>query len=636
MGGTFQSDGSSPGGARLRPQRAPVAPRVRLLDEGDGGALPIEDRVRALLRRGVRGLVTLSGPPGSGKSTALAHLAAVVAPGDPLAIRDEVNGLLDWAEVDRQAASKLVLVASRPSEHSTCVARLEMAPWGDDDLIEYLIARHRPHCQAVMRKVKSSTGNVSLDGSPELWRMVLDALAADATIPDVPAALRRCLGPLLSDPKMTAGALCLAALRDPDLGNARKLLDRFDPRVKRLVQQRGVQVALASELIVRDLCDGVGWSDLEGRLPQDLVRETARLAAHWPAAVDRLAALVGSNKRRAHAMAASVLLAARPEWRPGNANVPTLSGAYVTGAHWAGVDLHGSDLVGTRLEHADLTRADLHDARAASAVLSRATLRGASLAGVKAPNSNLAGADLVTANVEHADLSGANLHGADLRRARMEGANLAGADLSSAVLTDAQLRYAVLGGANLAGADLIGADLSGAVLGDVDLTDVNLAATRFRGADLRGCHLEGISLPRGDFRSAKLRGCYLTGTQLPGADFQDADLRNTGLADVEWAGADLRGADLRGATFHMGSTRSGLVGSAVPCEGSKTGFYTDDFHDRDFKQPEDIRKANLCGADLRGAKVKGVDFYLVDLRGARYTDKQARHFRRCGAILDEG
>jgi hypothetical protein len=29
-----------------------------------------------------------------------------------------------------------------------------------------------------------------------------------------------------------------------------------------------------------------------------------------------------------------------------------------------------------------------------------------------------------------------------------------------------------------------------------------------------------------------------------------------------------------------------------------------------------------------------VDFYLVDLRGARCTPKQERHLRRTGAILD--
>jgi uncharacterized protein YjbI with pentapeptide repeats len=83
----------------------------------------------------------------------------------------------------------------------------------------------------------------------------------------------------------------------------------------------------------------------------------------------------------------------------------------------------------------------------------------------------------------------------------------------------------------------------------------------------------------------------------------------------------------------MGSSRSGLVGSPIACEGSRTGFYTDDFNDQDFKSAEEIRKANLCGADLRGAKIDGVDFYLVDLRGAKYTADQADHFARCGAIL---
>jgi hypothetical protein len=29
-----------------------------------------------------------------------------------------------------------------------------------------------------------------------------------------------------------------------------------------------------------------------------------------------------------------------------------------------------------------------------------------------------------------------------------------------------------------------------------------------------------------------------------------------------------------------------------------------------------------------------VDFYLVDLRDAHYTDDQAKHLRRCRAILD--
>jgi uncharacterized protein YjbI with pentapeptide repeats len=121
---------------------------------------------------------------------------------------------------------------------------------------------------------------------------------------------------------------------------------------------------------------------------------------------------------------------------------------------------------------------------------------------------------------------------------------------------------------------------------------------------------------------------------MPEADFSCADLRDTGLADIEWEGANLREADLRGASFHLGSSRSGRVYSPIACEGSRTGFYTDDYDEQTFKSPEDIRKANLCRADLRGACLDNVDFYLVDLRGAFYEAQYEDHLRRCGAILE--
>ena len=49
--------------------------------------------------------------------------------------------------------------------------------------------------------------------------------------------------------------------------------------------------------------------------------------------------------------------------------------------------------------------------------------------------------------------------------------------------------------------------------------------------------------------------------------------------------------------------------------------------------PESMRKANLCGADLRGAMIDDVDFYLVDLRYAKYDADQAEYLRHSGAIL---
>ena len=94
-----------------------------------------------------------------------------------------------------------------------------------------------------------------------------------------------------------------------------------------------------------------------------------------------------------------------------------------------------------------------------------------------------------------------------------------------------------------------------------------------------------------------------------------------GLAEIDWPGADLHDADLHGASFHLGSSRSGLVDSPIACEGSRTGFYTDDYDDQDIKSPEEIRKANLRGADLRGPISKVLTFTssISAMRNTRVT-----------------
>ena len=107
------------------------------------------------------------------------------------------------------------------------------------------------------------------------------------------------------------------------------------------------------------------------------------------------------------------------------------------------------------------------------------------------------------------------------------------------------------------------------------------------------------------------------------------------MAEIRWEYCDLREADLRGCTFHMGSTRSGIVNSPYPSHGTRTGFYTDDYNDQHFQAPELIRKACLYGCDLRGANIHGVDFYLVDLRAAKFDDSQREQLISTGAILDD-
>src|SRR3954462_13157330 len=95
----------------LTPRRAVVTPRVRPFD-GAGDVLPIEDRVAALLRREKHGVVNLSGPAGSGKTSALAHLLAVLPSDASVRIFDDVTGADGWAEVTRAIGTSLALVTT--------------------------------------------------------------------------------------------------------------------------------------------------------------------------------------------------------------------------------------------------------------------------------------------------------------------------------------------------------------------------------------------------------------------------------------------------------------------------------------------------------------------------------------------
>jgi uncharacterized protein YjbI with pentapeptide repeats len=219
----------------------------------------------------------------------------------------------------------------------------------------------------------------------------------------------------------------------------------------------------------------------------------------------------------------------------------------------------------------------------------------------------------------------------------LNNAQVTDADLSNTYFSSREpdLSRRLLEIATVVGARFERVKLIDACLAGVRLRDASWSEVDFSKSNLDGCDLEELQIVGAVFRGASLLGALLTGTVLPGADFREAELATAGLADVEWEGADLRGANLRGASFHLGSSRSGLVGSPIACEGSRTGFYTDDFTEQTFKAPEEIRKANLCGADLRGARIEDTDFYLVDLRGAKYDLSQAEHFRHCGAILEQ-
>jgi uncharacterized protein YjbI with pentapeptide repeats/energy-coupling factor transporter ATP-binding protein EcfA2 len=607
--------------AQQADQRAIVRPRVISPDTHE--AVLLEDEIGSLIQKGARGFVQIVGGPGSGKSTALKHLAAILPPW----MRERLQ-LLDDLDPGADNEGDRVVISTAPQvSQPKLLAKYALARWGQDDLIEYLLAAHRERCASVMARLKHSDNNSFLRGVPELWAIVLDLMASDESIADVRSALRRELETRLSDRQVREQIepLCLTALgliskrgkpATPDLRLYHSAHLTFDPELFRLVRHQPVMVLLAADWLARLADAGRVHRVLLQQLSRELIHECALRLSGNPRALQHLREWIGERRLRAvHPVVASLLHAVMPDWRPEPVSCLLLEGAYLDGVKWSGVNLELSDIRSADLGEAELCGANLEQADARSACFRRADLRGASLASIRAVR--------------------ADLSGADLRWTKAKQAIFEHAKLTAAVLIDAELPKADLRNADINQADFSGANLEDACLTGLDLRIARFEQARFGGADLRFCNFEEMRLTAPDFHDANLQSALLTASSMPEANFLGADLRNAGLAEVDWPGANLHDADLRGANFHLGSSRNGLVGSPIACEGSRTGFYTDDYDDQNVKPAEEIRKANLRGADLRGADIQDVDFYLVDLRNAQYTADQAKHLRNCRAILED-
>jgi uncharacterized protein YjbI with pentapeptide repeats len=612
---------------KLSAKRANVRPRVLSLETGE--AIRLEDEIGRLIQEGRHEQIGLIGGPGSGKTTALQHLAFVLPPWALVRVLlvDDPGECADIVALGDEN-DQFVISAGNQLPADPRRLNYHLTSWNQDDLIEYLLAVHRDCCASVMSRLKAAGDGNFIQGIPELWTVALEQMARDESVDSIHTALTRVLEAWFAeypDLRRITEDFCLVAISK----NSNLVLDitlsqlssemsqraRRVPELLRLTRHRPVGLLLAARKITSIVESGRPSTEVSYQLPYDLIKEAARLIAGNTLALEHLSAWINRRDRKAvHPLAASLLHVVTPGWRPGAHCRPRLRGAHLARAEWFCVDLVGVDLESVDLNHAKLNSANLARSQASRARLHHANLQHAVLDSCVAIR-----ADLSEANLRSAHAACANFQQANLARARLIETNLWKADLQEAKIEDA---------------DFTGANLEDAVLKGLKLNLARFDEARFGGANLRNCELEDMVLTAPDFHDADLQGALLTGSRMPKANFLGANLGGAGLADVDWPDANLQDADLRGASFHLGSSRNGLVGSLIACEGSRTGFYTDDYDDQDIKPPEEIRKANLRGADLRGAEIEGVDFYLVDLREAKYTQVQAEHFRRCRAILD--
>ncbi len=615
----------------LNPSKAFVRPRVR--SAGDGGAQLLEDAVAERLEVGEPGVVWVVGGPGSGKTTALAYLETLF--GEEFTWLDEPASL-NAIELGRE---RLVLATSSSAARGEKPLRL--LPWIRDDLVEYLLSCHADCCRDVMRRLGAHADKPLV---AELGQVVLERFASDSTLEDPTEAL---LQEVLERSRtqrsvVDAGKASLALLCGLNTSRHLSWLVPFKqhapPNLRSLLRHRMVQLPLAAESIVRSPTRRRLGKRLVVPMPVDLVEACAERYRFRPEQQPILQDLIESERcPKAEAMAATIFLRIDREWRPEGPQQRrwNLGGGHFAGACWKSTGLAWADLA-----KSDLAGAQLDAANLSNAVLSAATLDGASLVGAQLPHAIGALASFAAADLTGANCSQGNFSRANLQRAILEGADLSKMQLLAADLTRASLRQANLRETNLTGArmdeaDLTATDLSHARLDHVDLTTALLDDATFVHAHAIHVRLEDAQVNGGQLAHANLSYAHLTGSRMRDADLSHTKLVNAHLAEIDWEGADLRRADLRGASFHMGSSRSGLVGSPIAMQGSMTGFYTDDREDLYFKRPEQIRKANLRGTDLRGAETEGVDFYLVDLRDAKLDAVLEYQARQTGAILED-
>lgn len=431
----------------IRPQKAPVRPRVYVSDSPE--TMLLEDVV-PLLRERSLGMVAIVGPWGAGKTTALAHLA------DCFSDDACIIPAADAAQAAQAASSGRLVVftspAATPAGADEC---LRLAPWGQDELIEYLLSAHPQQCGSVMPRLARADDRQSIPGLPELWRIVLDRMAEDESLTTIRDALVRELDSCLPSPRIREMAEDFA--RDSLCGDERarkfafRKLSLEGDRVRRLMRLLGhriIRAWLAADNLAGQLKADAPCVFLTWRLPLDLIDALSDRVSGDDGILDRLRGFAEGTKPRYHSTTATILHTTGCGWVP--KRKPTqpqpeadtgygwqksmrrrkpkvqpkriwldLAGASLPAATWPGIDL-----IWAGLTNVDFTAADLIGATLAYSDAQGACFRCAVL--VEADLSELAASG--------ADFTSADLYRSRARHARFDAANLTEANLSQAVL----------------------------------------------------------------------------------------------------------------------------------------------------------------------------------------------------------
>lgn len=571
---------------------------------------------------------------GRGIKTALAYLT------DELSMNPEIQVLGVDEEVAEGTKANLTVFANFNKAKCRADLELKLARWGQDEVIEYLMAKSVQNCKSVMTRLTKSADLWLANGSPRVIAKVLDLMIDSEEIRSVEEAILALFESLDITEKQKKKLLYLCVEHLFSSEDAGIAFYNLTPQVinidaAKFLTNQTVRYVLATETILTALRKQKKPKIMMRNWPQTFVDLIGKRIQNDVPINNFLNTLSNEIRTRFASNAASLLVHNDKNWRPTAKERQCFEQGKFSGVNWAETSLEFASLSNADLSFANMRKCNLQQATLTSTNFFKACLAAASLTGAYARRSDFSNASMRAITGIGADFYKSNFEKANLECSDISSANFNGANLKNANLSNCYLWKARFSDADLSNCDLSKSRLIGAMLRSLDLRSTNLDECDLTGASLKRCDLEGKSLDLVTMKATLFNGAILTGTKFRNCTMTDCILTNAKMADIDWEDCDLSGANFFNCQFLMGSTRAGTVDSPYPSHGTRTGFYTDDYDDHYFKTPEETRKANLCGCNLTGAKVLEADFYLVDLRGAIYDEQQKAHFQKCGAILHD-
>ena len=218
------------------------------------------------------------------------------------------------------------------------------------------------------------------DGSPEIWRMILDRMSADSSKHDpIQILLAELINRIPANQVSEIADQMLTPNRTTEIRH--DLLSRQHGSVQRFLKHREVRNVFLSRRIVERLESGDPAKLLKNKLDHDLLDAISERLRKQSDAIDKLDRSFRKTKGRAASNCATLLCKAKPGWRPRGRKLE-LSGADFAGADWPDIQLEGADLRGTNFLGANLTGANLNSARIGGADFSGADLSEADFSNV--------------------------------------------------------------------------------------------------------------------------------------------------------------------------------------------------------------------------------------------------------------